>query len=127
MKLLRSFIGRGPTAHQTINMTVGRPRLPTPERLQRRLESKRAWAARNVEYKQALDKEYRSRPGHNERRRARYVRKTPKPPTDPDERAEHVRALARLRDQRFRGRKKRAASELEEGSEERSQMPVCAA
>ena len=93
-------------------MTLGRPRLPTPERDRRRLESKRAWAARNAELKRALDQEYRSRPEYNERRRAKYVRKTPKPPTDPEERVEHVRNLNRLRDQRFR-EKRRAAKNAE--------------
>ena len=65
------------------------------------MESKRAWAARNAELKRAMDQEYRSRPEYNERRRARYVRKTPKPPTDPAEREAYVRNLSRLRDQRL--------------------------
>ena len=107
-------------------MTGGRPRLPTPERRLRRLESKRAWAFRNTEQVKTLNAYYRARPEYKQQRKAYLASArqaklatgwTPKPPgrarlfDREDEHLEHVRNLTRQRVRRHREKIKKSATE----------------
>ncbi len=52
--------------------TRGRPRLPTPERLERRKATQKAWVQRNQAYVSAQCKRLGTRPEYRERRRELY-------------------------------------------------------
>jgi hypothetical protein len=52
--------------------TRGRPRLPTPERLERRKATQKAWVGRNYDYVTAQCKRLATRPEYQERRREIY-------------------------------------------------------
>ena len=50
----------------------GRPRLPTPERIERRKAVQKAWVGRNQDYVTAQCKRLATRPEYQERRRELY-------------------------------------------------------
>jgi hypothetical protein len=52
--------------------TRGRPRLPTPERIERRKAVQKAWVGRNQDYVTAQCKRLATRPEYQERRRELY-------------------------------------------------------
>ena len=107
-------------------MAGGRPRLPTPERRLRRLESKRGWAFRNSEQVKILNSNYRARPEYKQQHRA-YLASArqaklangwiPNSPGRPrlfdneHEHLEHVRNLIRQRVRLHRQKKKQSTNE----------------
>ena len=52
--------------------TRGRPRLPTPERLERKKATQKAWVQRNYDYVTAQCKRLATRPEYRERRKELY-------------------------------------------------------
>jgi hypothetical protein len=65
------------SAESPVPRRRGRPRMPTPERHERKLASKRAWRERNLERLHEADRVHRESDAYKARRRAerraRYV------------------------------------------------------
>ena len=55
--------------------TRGRPRLPTPERIENKKATQKAWVQRNYEYVTAQCKRLSTRPEYQERRKVLYAGK----------------------------------------------------
>jgi hypothetical protein len=94
----------------------GRPRLPTPERHERMLASKRAWIERNAEQLRAADKVRRSTEAYRAQRRAAWRARHPlRPRLSEEERRERHRGAvrryhARARESRQAAREARVQS-----------------
>jgi hypothetical protein len=74
----------------------GRPRLPTPERHERMLASKRAWCERNAEHLRAADRARRATDAYKAQRRAAWhARHPPRQRLSEEERRERHREAVR--------------------------------
>jgi hypothetical protein len=108
--------------------TRGRPRLPTPERLEHKKASQKAWVLRNHAYVKAQTFALGTRPEYRERRKELYTRKrqallesgwVPAPRGRPrlyDENEARARQLITARDSARRTRERSRA--FNEGSPE---------
>jgi hypothetical protein len=91
----------------------GRPRLPTPERHERMLASKRAWNERNAEHLHAADKARRSTEAYRAQRRAAWrARHPPRRRLSEEERRERHREAVRRYHARVRERGRAVQAEL---------------
>jgi hypothetical protein len=96
----------------------GRPRLPTPERRERTIASKRAWRERNLDYLHEADRVRRATEAYRARdraaRRARYLPSRRQRLSDEERRERHREAVrrchARARERRNAAREARVQS-----------------
>jgi hypothetical protein len=96
----------------------GRPRLPTPERHERMLASKRAWRDRNLDRLHEADRARRASEAYKARqraaRRARYTPRRRQRMSDEERRERHREAVrryhARARERRNAAREARVQS-----------------